>query len=207
MTSILRLKRYERPSFEIISAAKFHRMKQLLFYSSYPIRQPGLFQQDYAENISKNSNFKRFWCSNEGRSEIDCPYSLHGADKKCYNVLVKIRQKFNHSFFMLRVEKGSYTVRYAGRGVVVNKNISTFYVSMVNGKTELKVYPTTSDVLTSRETQILSLLVNGMKRPQIAESLSISAYTVDTHMKHIHSKMTAHSDVELISKALKDGIV
>ncbi len=89
----------------------------------------------------------------------------------------------------------------------MNKNISTFYVSMVNGKTELKVYPAASDVLTSRETQILSLLVNGMKRPQIAESLSISTYTVDTHLKHIHSKMTAHSDVELIAKALKEGIV
>jgi DNA-binding NarL/FixJ family response regulator len=89
----------------------------------------------------------------------------------------------------------------------MKNNTSTFFVSMVNGKSELKVFPETTGALTSRENEILDLLINGLKRPKIAATLSISTATVDTHMKHIHSKMTVHSDVELIARALKDKVL
>ena len=61
--------------------------------------------------------------------------------------------------------------------------------------------------LTEREKEILQLLVNGMSKKHIAENLYISLYTVDTHLKNIYAKLHVHSQIDVVSKALKEHLI
>ena len=62
------------------------------------------------------------------------------------------------------------------------------------------------DCLSDRERDVLALMVAGLDRRQIADELMISFNTVRTHVKHVLSKLGAHSTVEAISVALRAGI-
>jgi len=61
--------------------------------------------------------------------------------------------------------------------------------------------------LTSRETEILHLLVDGIDSKQIAENLSISFQTVRNHIRHIYEKLQVHSKSQAVVKALREGLV
>ena len=54
--------------------------------------------------------------------------------------------------------------------------------------------------LTTREKEILSLIVEGHNKNKIAESLNLSAHTVNTHIRNIFIKLNVHSRVELMLK-------
>lgn len=57
--------------------------------------------------------------------------------------------------------------------------------------------------LTRREKEILQLLADGLKGPQIAEKLFLSPLTVETHRKNLLRKFNAHS-VQLLLKTARD---
>ena len=61
--------------------------------------------------------------------------------------------------------------------------------------------------LTKREKEVLKLLVDGKSKKQIAEDLSISLFTVETHIKNIYGKLHVHSQVDLVSKVIKEKLV
>lgn len=52
--------------------------------------------------------------------------------------------------------------------------------------------------LTSREIDVLLLLVRGKNRATIAEELCISQNTVHTHIMHVYQKLDVHDQQELI---------
>lgn len=54
--------------------------------------------------------------------------------------------------------------------------------------------------LSRRETQILKMISDGMLNRDIAEKLSLSVQTIETHRKNIHLKLQVTSRVELIRK-------
>jgi LuxR family maltose regulon positive regulatory protein len=54
--------------------------------------------------------------------------------------------------------------------------------------------------LSEREIEVLKLLVNGKKGPEIAENLFISYSTVRTHIKNLHRKLDVHNRQELLNK-------
>jgi DNA-binding NarL/FixJ family response regulator len=54
--------------------------------------------------------------------------------------------------------------------------------------------------LSRRETQILQLISDGLRNKDIAEQLSLSIQTVETHRKNIHSKLQVTSRIDLINK-------
>ncbi|MBN7810033.1 response regulator transcription factor [Algoriphagus sp. H41] len=54
--------------------------------------------------------------------------------------------------------------------------------------------------LSRRETQILKLISDGMLNRDIADELSLSIQTIETHRKNIHQKLQVSSRVELIKK-------
>jgi DNA-binding CsgD family transcriptional regulator len=56
--------------------------------------------------------------------------------------------------------------------------------------------------ITSREMDVLNLLVKGLCAKEIANNLFISETTVITHKKRLKEKFNAKNSVELISKAL-----
>lgn len=63
------------------------------------------------------------------------------------------------------------------------------------------------DPLTSREREILSLLVDGFGNDEISTKLFISPQTVRNHIRHIYEKLHVHSKSQAVIKALKEGFV
>ncbi|MFD2257111.1 response regulator [Luteolibacter algae] len=61
--------------------------------------------------------------------------------------------------------------------------------------------------LTAREEEVLKSLVKGFTKKEIADELSISAHTVDMHLRSVYRKLHVRSQTEAVSKALRQGIV
>jgi len=63
------------------------------------------------------------------------------------------------------------------------------------------------ELLTDREREILQLVAEGKTNKEIANTLSLSTYTVDTHRTHILQKLNLHSIPEVILYAVRKGII
>jgi DNA-binding NarL/FixJ family response regulator len=61
--------------------------------------------------------------------------------------------------------------------------------------------------LTARERQALNLIVSGQSNKEIAETLGISAKTVDRHRTSLMQKLDVHSVAQLIAYALREGLI
>ncbi|TAE59098.1 MAG: DNA-binding response regulator [Bacteroidetes bacterium] len=61
--------------------------------------------------------------------------------------------------------------------------------------------------LTTRETEVLSLLVQGLPYKLIADRMGIGYETVRSHMKHIYEKLHVASTTEAVAKALREKLV
>ena len=61
--------------------------------------------------------------------------------------------------------------------------------------------------LTARETEILSLLVQGLSYKMIASRCFISLPTVNSHVQHIYEKLQVNTAVEAVTKAIGNKIV
>ena len=61
--------------------------------------------------------------------------------------------------------------------------------------------------LSSREIEILQLLVEGLPKKLIADKLSISYHTVDSHLRKIYEKLKVHSASSAVAKALKENLI
>ena len=61
--------------------------------------------------------------------------------------------------------------------------------------------------LTQREKEILQCLINGMSKKHISGKLFISYYTVDTHLKNIYAKLHVHSQIDVITKTMKEHLL
>jgi len=62
------------------------------------------------------------------------------------------------------------------------------------------------NILTTRERELLKLIVEGYKNKEIADSLCISLKTVETHRTNLMKKLNVHNVAELISVAEEEGI-
>ncbi|MEP7322096.1 MAG: response regulator transcription factor [Saprospiraceae bacterium] len=74
------------------------------------------------------------------------------------------------------------------------KNINYTGINTGNISTDLKE----KEPLSSREKDIVGLIIKGQTEQRIAESLFISKHTVHTHRKNIFKKLELHSNAELI---------
>jgi DNA-binding NarL/FixJ family response regulator len=61
--------------------------------------------------------------------------------------------------------------------------------------------PGSADTLTDRELQIFQLIGRGKSTREIANELSVSVHTIDSHREHIRAKLGLHSGTELIQRA------
>lgn len=76
-----------------------------------------------------------------------------------------------------------------------------------NARSLAPTSPPLLDPLTPREQEILHLMAKGLSSPKIAQTLIVGVSTVRSHIKHIYSKLDAHSRHEAISKAKELGLV
>jgi two-component system invasion response regulator UvrY len=58
--------------------------------------------------------------------------------------------------------------------------------------------------LSERETEVLSLLLNGKKSKEISESLFLSIHTVNTYRKNLFKKFNVKNVTSLVIKAMKE---
>src|SRR5438552_5550173 len=61
--------------------------------------------------------------------------------------------------------------------------------------------------LTTREQSILDLMTKGLIKKEIADRLSVSYHTVDTHLRNIYAKLHVHTRTGAVSKALKERLL
>lgn len=67
--------------------------------------------------------------------------------------------------------------------------------------------PGPPDGLSSREVDVLRLVVLGHTNHEIAAQLYLSVRTVETHRSHIHQKLRLRSRSELVQYALEHGLI
>ena len=72
------------------------------------------------------------------------------------------------------------------------------YIALIDGHFE---------PLTTRETEVLTLMSHGMPSRQIAARLGISYATVRSHIRSVGSKLGAHSKDEAVLKARRLALI
>ena len=63
------------------------------------------------------------------------------------------------------------------------------------------------DALSEREREVLQLIAEGYSSKEVAELLSISPATVETHRAHIMQKLRLTTRAELVRYALAQGLL
>ena len=61
--------------------------------------------------------------------------------------------------------------------------------------------------LTAREQEMLALLAEGLSNGAIAERLTVSVYTVRNHVTNLSAKLGAHSKLEALAIAVREGLL
>lgn len=61
-------------------------------------------------------------------------------------------------------------------------------------------------LLTEREKEIITLIIEGMSSPEIAEKLFISTRTVETHRKNLMKKLGLNNTAGIVRFALRSGL-
>ena len=80
-------------------------------------------------------------------------------------------------------------------------------VAVIPAVADQKIIDADMELLTSRETEILNLVAQGMSNREIAEQLFVSKYTVESHIKHIYRKLSVSKRTKAVSAARSLGIL
>ena len=67
--------------------------------------------------------------------------------------------------------------------------------------------PAAAQQLTEREREVLELLAEGLSNAAIAERLVVSVHTVRNHVANLSTKLGAHSKLEALSIAVREGLL
>jgi DNA-binding CsgD family transcriptional regulator len=63
------------------------------------------------------------------------------------------------------------------------------------------------NVLTAKEQAILKLVSEGLTSEQIAEQMCLSLPTIKWYRKKLRTKFEANTSVEMVRKAMKQGLI
>lgn len=92
-------------------------------------------------------------------------------------------------------------------GAPMTSHIARKVVSFFQKKEMFAPAQQSQTVLTPREKEVLSGLIDGNSYQAIADSLFISVETVRFHFRNIYKKLHVHSQSEAVAKALKEGLI
>ncbi len=88
-------------------------------------------------------------------------------------------------------------------GAALSPNIAEKLIRNINQKNN---NPATIHLLTSRQNDVLELLIKGLTYKEISNILNVSTATVNDHIKKIYIKMCVNSKSELICKVLNNKL-
>ena len=63
------------------------------------------------------------------------------------------------------------------------------------------------DLLTSREHEILSMIAEGKANKEIAATLNLSVYTVESHRGSVMEKLNLHNTGDIVRFAIRNGLI
>ena len=92
-------------------------------------------------------------------------------------------------------------------GSPMTSSVARIVMNTVRGDTKREKDAAEQKLLTEREYQILTLIMDGKRYAQIAESLFISVDTVRSHIRRIYEKLQVHSKTEALAEARKRGVL
>ncbi len=87
----------------------------------------------------------------------------------------------------------------------VAKKLVTDYIARVQA--DEHGARTALDGLTAREREVLTLVAEGLANREIAERLTVSLSTVQTHYAHIVEKLNLHNRAALVKYAIRHGLI
>jgi two-component system, NarL family, response regulator NreC len=63
------------------------------------------------------------------------------------------------------------------------------------------------DLLTSREREVLTMVADGKTNKEIAATLNLSVYTVESHRGSVMEKLNLHNTGDIVRFALRNGLI
>lgn len=93
----------------------------------------------------------------------------------------------------------------AGGKIYLNSNYALLMVNTLMNSNTKDCDPYT--LLTSREREVMGLLVHGYSLSEIAQILSLSIKTIDTHKTRVMNKLGITKKNELVQYALDHGLL
>jgi DNA-binding NarL/FixJ family response regulator len=92
----------------------------------------------------------------------------------------------------------------AAGGASIDPHVAKYILSLMQ---QSPVKTRISTPLSERETEVLTLLSEGLMKKEISDRLDISEPTVATHVRHIYEKLEVQNAAAAISKAYRSGIL
>lgn len=84
-------------------------------------------------------------------------------------------------------------------------------IALATASTEISIkhekQPNSISLLSVREIEILTHIANGFSNNEIANKLSLSTKTIDTHRTNVMQKLNIHNVVGLVKYAIKSGLI
>lgn len=112
---------------------------------------------------------------------------------------------------MLKAGAMGYVTKTAERPNLLNaiRAVATGheYLSPEASAALVKTFGDAHPELTPREQEILQLLAEGRRGPEIADMLNISPGTVDVHRRNIMAKLDLHTIADLTRYAIREGLI
>lgn len=63
------------------------------------------------------------------------------------------------------------------------------------------------DLLTSREREVLTMVADGKTNKEIANTLNLSVYTIESHRGSVMEKLNLHNTGDIVRFALRNGLI
>jgi DNA-binding CsgD family transcriptional regulator len=102
---------------------------------------------------------------------------------------------------------GMPTAELEAELAVLRAEIATLEQHVAARKQQTTPVPAPAEPLSEREGEVLRLLAQGLRNPEIAHRLTISDNTVKAHVKQIYRKLEVHDRVQAIIRARELGLL
>ncbi len=158
------------------------------------IKMPGLQGFDIAKiMLEKYPNIKVVFLSSNTDKE-----SLNEAVKS--GALGYLSKDIQEEEFLIALNKIKNGENYFSNGI--QQVVFNSFTSNIQNESSHHLIP-----LSPREIEVIKLFVEGLLYKEIANKLSISPRTVETHKKNILEKLNLKTTVDLVKYAIKNGII
>ena len=155
-----------------------------------------------------------------GLSGIEGIRRLHGLSPTTRVLVLTIHDDDERVFDAISAGASGYLLKplpptqlmEAIRGVVhgaapINPFIARKLLTVFANQPPARSHNADSYGLTTRETEILQLLVDGLTLRAIGERLSLSYHTISNHLRNIYAKLHVRSRSAAVSRALREDLL